>query len=83
MHTQQAEPAQLRRQLADREGAALEPVGHVRAQPLLAEPPHRLADLALGVAEQGVEGEQLVYGGHGFTVSADRVPGSRPSTRPF
>jgi hypothetical protein len=45
VHAQHAQLAQVGRKLADRHLAGLEPVGNVRAQPLFAESPHRLAQL--------------------------------------
>ncbi|ALE74212.1 hypothetical protein FRP1_16525 [Pseudonocardia sp. EC080625-04] len=68
VHAEHPQLAQLDRELAHRQLAGLEPAGHVRPEPLVAEPADGVADRALLLAEQGVEVEQVQgagRGGHG------------------
>lgn len=60
MHAEQAELAELERQVAHRDLTGLEPVGHLRAQALLTEFAHRLPDGQFLGFQQVVDVEQVV-----------------------
>ena len=55
MHAEQAEFADLLREFAYRHLALLEPLGDVRAQPLLPEPANHGSQFQVFVGQQGVQ----------------------------
>ncbi len=59
VHAQDAEGAEFGGEFAGGEDAALEPVADVRADPVLGELPHGVADEPLLVGEQVTDGEQV------------------------
>jgi hypothetical protein len=71
MHAEQAEFAQLRGDLAGREGARLEPLRDVRTQPLGREGRDGVPDLALVLGQQRIGGEEFFHGDHGLSVNGD------------
>jgi hypothetical protein len=58
VHAEQAEAAELLRELP-RQDRLLEPVADLGEDPLADELPHRVADRALLVVEEGVECEEV------------------------
>ena len=59
VHTEDAEFAELRCEIVDRQGAGLEPVGDVGAQFAVAEVCDGVPDLPFLVGEQGVEADEV------------------------
>ena len=63
MHTEDAEFAELRCEIVDRQGAGLEPVSDVGPQFPVTEVCDGVPDLPFLVAEQGVEADEVQRGG--------------------
>jgi hypothetical protein len=83
VHAEHPEPAEVAGEVAGRDRRGLEPVGEMRADPVVAEPADGVAHGPLVVVEQPVEREQLVGGlrvrlGHGWSSGRRGCGSGRP-----